>query len=93
MQKDETTIILKALADNMRLAIVRCLAGNGGELRSCDVVEKCSTCAQLSQPAMSHHFKKLIDAGIVQAKKVGTENLYSLDRECLAAVGVDADKL
>jgi DNA-binding transcriptional ArsR family regulator len=88
-----TTTILKALADNMRLAIVRCLADNGGELRSCDVVEKCSTCATLSQPAMSHHFKKLIDAGIVKTQKSGTENLYSLDRQRLEAVGIDAGKL
>jgi DNA-binding transcriptional ArsR family regulator len=77
----------------MRLAIVRCLAENGGELRSCDVVNTCSTCAQLSQPAMSHHFKRLIDAGVVKTKKSGTENLYSLDRELLSSVGINPAKI
>jgi DNA-binding transcriptional ArsR family regulator len=88
-----TSTILKALADDRRLAIVRCLAKQERPAASCDVVRSCPKFAELSQPAMSHHFKKLVDGGVVIAKKSGTENMYLLDRERLVSVGIDAAKL
>ncbi|MEO8691683.1 MAG: metalloregulator ArsR/SmtB family transcription factor [Candidatus Saccharimonas sp.] len=93
MQRDQTTKVLKALADDMRLAIVRSLATSSVALKSCDVVALCSSCGELSQPAMSHHFKKLVDARIVEASKAGTENYYLLNRSFLTSLGIDAGKL
>lgn len=94
-RQSEVATIMKALADDMRLTIVRCLSKeNGSSLRSCDVVEACASgCGNLSQPAMSHHFKKLVDAGIITIKKAGSENLYSLDRDYLLTFGIDPSKL
>jgi len=91
----DVTTIMKALADDMRLTIVRRLSKEEGrDLRSCDIVEACaSDCGNLSQPAMSHHFKKLVDAGIITIKKSGPENLYSLNRDYLLTFGIDANKL
>lgn len=92
-ETDRTVTIMKALADTMRLAIVRSLVRLDGPARSCDIVEACASCGELSQPAMSHHFKKLADAGIVTVKKAGSENIYSLERQLLATAGIDAGKL
>jgi DNA-binding transcriptional ArsR family regulator len=94
-RQSEAATIMKALADDMRLTIVRSLSKeNGHLLRSCDVVEACaSDCGNLSQPAMSHHFKKLVDAGIITIKKAGAENLYSLNRDYLLTFGINPNKL
>lgn len=94
-KNSEVATIMKALADDMRLTIVRRLSKEDGQaLRSCDIVEACvSDCGNLSQPAMSHHFKKLVDAGIITIKKVGSENLYSLDRDYLMSFGINTNKL
>lgn len=94
-RQSEATTIMKALADDMRLTIIRRLSKEDGRsLRSCEVVEACaSDCGNLSQPAMSHHFKKLVDAEIITIKKVGSENLYSLNRDYLLAFGINPNKL
>lgn len=93
MQTTDSIRVYKALADEMRLAIVRCLARSKVALKSCDVVKSCTSCGELSQPAMSHHFKKLVDSGVVITKKLGTENMYELDRLVLARAGINADKI
>jgi DNA-binding transcriptional ArsR family regulator len=88
-----TTNILKALADDMRLSIVRNLAQHNEPVSSCTIVESCSTFLKLSQPAMSHHFNKLVDAGVITEKKVGKSKTYEVNTELLLAVGIDASKL
>lgn len=89
----KTSIVLKALADDIRLTMVRCLAKNSQPVRSCDIVSSCSSIAELSQPAMSHHFKKLTDAGVITVTKIGTENVYQLNRQALQAIGIDVTKI
>lgn len=93
MTNQSTTNILKALADDTRLNIVRKLAANKGPVASCDVVESCATFLKLSQPAMSHHFSKLVDAGVISETKVGAEKTYELNSQSLKAIGIDASKL
>lgn len=93
MDTIQTSKVFKALADEVRLTIVRCLAKNEQPVKSCDVVKSCSSIASLSQPAMSHHFKKLTDAGVVTVKKQGTENVYQLNRQSLSSAGIDANKI
>jgi len=87
---DQTVTIFKALADKTRLDIVRTLAHKPAATSSCNSV---STCSPLSQPAMSHHFGKLVDAGVLKQRKVGTEKIYELDMELLTRVGIDPTKL
>lgn len=90
MTADDTISILKALADKTRLDIVRTLVKDRDDTASCSEV---STCSTLSQPAMSHHFKKLVDAGVLNERKVGTEKIYELNSRVLAQAGIDPKKL
>lgn len=91
--KQKTVDILKAIADDTRLNIVQKLAHEPEPVASCDVVSSCAAFLKLSQPAMSHHFNKLVDAGVLTVEKQGTQNMYRVDTEALLAVGIDATKL
>lgn len=66
---------LKAVADANRLTLLRCL--KSGEVCVCDLVEILG----LSQPAVSQQLKKLEEAGIITARKVGTWKHYRLMEE------------
>lgn len=88
-----TTNILKALADDMRLSIVRKLVRHNEPVPSCTIVESCSTFLKLSQPAMSHHFNKLVDAGVIVENKLGKSKTYEVNSTLLASIGIDARKL
>lgn len=68
--------VLYALSDPVRLEIVRSLAG---------VPE--ATCGELDggrpKSSMSHHFRVLRDAGLVQTRNVGTTHMNSLRAETI----------
>lgn len=68
--------LLYALSDPVRLEIVRVLAG---------VTE--ATCGELDggrpKSSMSHHFRVLRDAGLVQTRSMGTTHMNSLRAELL----------
>lgn len=85
--------ILKALADETRLGIVKRIAAEGGVMPSCDIVGSCESLAKISQPTLSHHFAKLVDAGVLRLHKQGTQNLYEVDGDVLEAHGIDIIKL
>ena len=93
MKQTNTTEILKALADDVRLGLVKNLAANTEPTPSCDVVRSCASFLQLSQPAISHHFKKLVDAGVITEHKRGTQKLYIVNSDMLNAHGIDVSKL
>lgn len=82
--------IFKALADQTRLDIVRKLAKEPKDTASCGSV---STCSSLSQPAMSHHFKKLVDAEILLESKNGTEKIYAINHKLFDELGINPNKL
>ena len=63
---------LKAVADANRLKLLSCL--KSGEVCVCDFVEFLG----ISQPAVSQHLKKLEEAGIITARKLGTWKHYRL---------------
>lgn len=88
-----TTEIIKALADDTRLTIVRKLAELNEPTPSCDLAASCATFFKLSQPAMSHHFGKLVDAGVLVQEKQGVQKVYTLNHELLESVGINAYKL
>jgi ArsR family transcriptional regulator, arsenate/arsenite/antimonite-responsive transcriptional repressor len=74
---------LKALADPARLRLVSLLlVSENGELCTCDVTEPLG----LSQPTISHHFKKLTEAGLVTGERRGTWTYYRVLPEALAAL-------
>jgi ArsR family transcriptional regulator, arsenate/arsenite/antimonite-responsive transcriptional repressor len=90
MHTQQTVTLLKALADPTRLQLVK-------DLGSCPTgVKPCSELSakqHLSQPAMSHHFAKLVAAGVVSESKAGTQKQYKLNKELLEAHGIYVDKL
>lgn len=90
MHNDQTVTILKALADPTRLSLVRQLAKAPERTESCGVL---SATACLSQPAMSHHFIKLVGAGVITERKAGKEKSYELNRQLLASCGIVPEKL
>lgn len=89
MTDDTKLKVFKALADPTRLDMVRTLVADGGQ-SSCGHV---SSCSSLSQPAMSHHFGKLVEAGVLVDHKDGTQKYYKVNYELLQAVGIDPTKL
>jgi DNA-binding transcriptional ArsR family regulator len=70
---DPDVKLLSALADPVRLSIVRQLAGSD-DVCACDFTE----CCTVSQPTISHHLKVLRQAGVVTSQRRGTNILYSL---------------
>ncbi len=86
-------IIFKSLADETRLSIVRRLAKETQEIPSNEIVVSCATHLQLSQPAMSHHFNKLVAAGVILERKAGVTKFYLLNRELLESIGITPEKL
>ena len=93
MQKDSTVIVLRALADEVRLGIVRELAKERRSVSSCDIVSSCASFTRLSQPTISHHFHKLVEAGVLIETKEGVAKWYQLDRKLLASAGINTHKL
>jgi len=93
MEQKRTVEALKALADEVRIGIVRKLAASSEPVAGCDIVSSCANLHKLSQPAVSHHFGKLVDASVVREEKRGTQKVYSLDAAFLDSIGVDVTKL
>jgi len=69
--------VLQALADPLRLSIVRMIADNGSAMN----------CGDLSfgrpRSSMSHHFRILREAGIICTTTHSVEHMNSLRREAL----------
>ena len=76
---DSEVVLLQALADANRLAIVRKLVQEGeagaGEF---------TTCCEVAQPIISHHLKVLREAGVVTTTRRGTSIRYRLHPEAMA---------
>lgn len=87
---DKQINILKALADPTRLDIVRTILQNR---ESETAGSEAATCSSLSQPAMSHHFTKLVQAGVLTSKKQGIHKYYVVNVDELLTLGVDIKKL
>jgi ArsR family transcriptional regulator len=82
-QADELAVRLKALADPTRLRLVSMLlASDNREACTCDVTELLG----VSQPTVSHHFRKLADAGVVTGDRRGTWTYYRVVPEALIAI-------
>ncbi len=71
--------VLKALADERRLAVLRMLSQTD-ELCACRLLER----LDISQPTLSHHMALLVSAGLVSAERRGRWTHYRLRRERVA---------
>jgi ArsR family transcriptional regulator len=75
---------LKAIADPARLRLLSLMLANENyEACTCDLTEA----LQLTQPTVSHHMKKLTDAGIVYAdRKQGPWTYYRVSPAALTGL-------
>lgn len=64
--------VFKALGDPNRLAIFDML--RDGELCACHILERLN----ISQPTLSHHMSVLVSSGLVNVRKSGQWNYYSI---------------
>src|SRR3954469_21447752 len=71
--------VAKALADPIRLQLVDVLRGHAGKVCVCELVPL----FDVSQPTLSHHLKKLRDAGIVDSERRGLWAYYYVVPEAL----------
>ena len=74
ISSDPDVRFLQALADPVRLSIVRQIASAGTAICACDFTE----CCVVSQPTISHHLRVLREAGVVSSERQGTNIIYSL---------------
>ena len=73
MKLTDVALICKALGDSNRLEIAQMLSD--GEKCGCRILERFS----ITQPTLSHHMKVLVECGLVNSRKEGTWNYYSLN--------------
>jgi ArsR family transcriptional regulator len=85
---DPDVVLLTALADPTRLAIVRELAGSS-EICACDF----GSCCDVRQPTVSHHLKVLREAGIVTGERRGSAIWYRLAPDVSGRLAVIARDL
>lgn len=82
-QASDLAVVLKAIADPMRLRILSIAAAReGGEVCTCELTEPLG----LRQPTISHHLKVLVDAGILTGDKRGKWTYYAVNFPALDAL-------
>ncbi|WP_116426964.1 ArsR/SmtB family transcription factor [Streptomyces spongiicola] len=75
--------MFKALGDPVRLRLFSSVASHeGGEACVCDISD-----VGVSQPTVSHHLKKLKEAGLLTSERRGTWVYYRVQPSVLAAMG------
>jgi ArsR family transcriptional regulator, arsenate/arsenite/antimonite-responsive transcriptional repressor len=87
MSKDSVKLF-KALADETRIAMLKRLI-NVNEMACQELMKEFS----LTQPTLSHHFNKLVDAGIINNRKDGVLWFYSINKKFLKEKGININKL
>ncbi|HEX7949459.1 MAG TPA: metalloregulator ArsR/SmtB family transcription factor [Candidatus Limnocylindrales bacterium] len=80
--------LLAALADPVRLNIVRELAGST-EVCACDL----TTCCTVRQPTVSHHLRVLREAGAVISERRGSNIYYRVAPNLIERIGGIAQTL
>ncbi|MCI0634040.1 MAG: metalloregulator ArsR/SmtB family transcription factor [Actinobacteria bacterium] len=78
-EAETTARLFKALADPGRVRIVNLLANADDPVCVCDLTPQ----LDLSQPTVSFHLKKLVQAGLIEREQRGVWAFYSIDREAL----------
>lgn len=71
---EATAAVFKALADPARVRVVNLLAASGEPVCVCHLTDL----LELSQPTVSFHMRKLMDAGLLDREQRGVWAYYSL---------------
>jgi ArsR family transcriptional regulator, arsenate/arsenite/antimonite-responsive transcriptional repressor len=84
---EATAELFKALADPARVRIVNTLATNAEPVCACEF----EPALGLSQPTVSHHLKKLVEAGLLEREQRGRWAYFSLRRDAVEKLAAVAD--
>jgi ArsR family transcriptional regulator, arsenate/arsenite/antimonite-responsive transcriptional repressor len=76
-EAESTATLFKALADPARVKIVNLLASSAGPVCACEFEPSLG----LSQPTVSHHLKRLTDAGLLEREQRGKWAYFSINPE------------
>jgi ArsR family transcriptional regulator len=82
-----TAELFKALADPARVRALNLLATSDEPVCICNLVEPLG----LSQPTVSHHMRKLLDAGVVEREQRGKWAYFSLKEDAVETLAAVAD--
>src|ERR1044072_560633 len=82
-QAERMAEVAKGLGDPVRRQLVAVLRKHAGQVCVCELVPL----FDLSQPTVSHHLKKLRDAGIVGSERRGLWAYYYVEAEALEELG------
>ena len=82
-----TAELFKALGDPARVRIVNVLATSDEPVCVCELIEPLG----LAQPTVSHHLKKLLDAGLLEREQRGKWAYFSLRRDAVEKLAAVAD--
>ena len=86
-EAEATATLFKALADPARVLIVNALARSAEPVCACEF----EPALGLSQPTVSHHLKKLTDAGLLDREQRGRWAYFSLKRDAVETLAAVAD--
>ena len=87
-EANATAELFKALGDPARVRILNILATTAGEpVCVCNLTGP----LELSQPTVSHHMRKLLDAGLVEREQRGKWAYFSLKRDAVETLAAVAD--
>jgi len=82
-----TAELFKALGDPARVRIVNLIATARGPVCACDFNDVLG----LAQPTVSHHLKRLTEAGLLEREQRGKWAYFSLQRDAVEKLAVVAD--
>jgi ArsR family transcriptional regulator len=77
LDAEGTAGVFKALSEPARLKIVELLASSDGPVCACEFIPALG----LTQATVSHHLKKLTDAGLLEREQRGKWAYFSLKEE------------
>ena len=86
-QIESTAALFKALSDPGRVKIVNVLARTRAPVCACEF----EAALGLSQPTVSHHLKKLTEAGLLEREQRGKWAYFSLKRDAVDKLAAVAD--
>lgn len=81
-QAEAIARVAKVLSDPIRVQLIDVLSAHAGEVCVCELVPL----FDVSQPTLSHHLRKLRDAGVVGMEKRGLWSYYYVHPESLKAI-------
>jgi ArsR family transcriptional regulator, arsenate/arsenite/antimonite-responsive transcriptional repressor len=82
-----TAELFKALGDPARVRIVNTIATARGAVCACDFNDLLG----LAQPTVSHHLRKLTEAGLLEREQRGKWAYFSLKRDAVEKLSAVAD--